>query len=165
MHKLGITMALTAVIAALGAVAATPAAAGTTVPVSMTLIEPLMAAGKQGCTVANGNCGSGEVRPFGRATETLEFGAGCDGNCALRTIHLAEGSIVVEETAANFSCPGPCGSHPGLADWFPFSLTLSGVVVGGTGIFEGATGTLTGTVKTAGWHAQIKLSGSITLAS
>jgi len=37
------------------------------------------------------------------------------------------------------------------------------VIVGGTGIFEGATGTLTGTVRAAGLQSQIKLSGTITV--
>ena len=75
---------------------------------------------------------------------------------------MADGSIFMEETASNFSCPGVCGSH-GLGA--PFSLTLTDVIVGGTGIFEGATGSLSGTVSIAGFHAQIKLSGTITLAS
>ena len=44
-------------------------------------------------------------------------------------------------------------------------LFRSDVIVGGTGIFSGATGTLSGTVVGAGWHGQIQLAGTITLAS
>ena len=140
------------------------AIAATTVPVSMTLTEALMAGspGQQPCPdiALNFNCGIGEVTPFGHATEEIAFGTACGGTCDFRRIDLADGSIFMEETASNFSCPGVCGSH-GLGA--PFSLTLTDVIVGGTGIFEGATGSLSGTVSIAGFHAQIKLSGTITL--
>jgi hypothetical protein len=36
-------------------------------------------------------------------------------------------------------------------------------VVDGSGIFAGATGTLTGSLNAAAWEAQIKYSGTITL--
>jgi hypothetical protein len=140
------------------------AIAATTVPVSVTLTEALMAGspGQQPCPdiALNFNCGIGEVTPFGHATEEIAFGTACGGTCDFRTIDLADGSIFMEETAGNFSCPGVCGSQ-GLGA--PFSLTLTDVIVGGTGIFEGATGSLNGTVVIAGFHAQIKLSGTITL--
>jgi hypothetical protein len=146
---------------------ASQAAAATTVPVSMTFTEALIAGlpGQQPCPdiALNFNCGSGEVIPFGHATEEIAFGVACGGTCDLRRIDLAAGSIFMEETASNFSCPGVCGSQGPLGT--PFSLTLSDVIVGGTRIFEGATGSLSGTVVVAGWHGQIKLSGTITLTS
>jgi hypothetical protein len=146
---------------------ASQAAAATTVPVSMTLTEPLMAGfpGQQPCPdiALAFNCGSGEVMPFGHATEELAFGSACGGACDLRIINMAGGSIFMEETASNFSCPGVCGSHGPLGT--PFSLTLSDAIFAGTGIFEGATGSLSGTAVIGGWHAQIKLTGTITLTS
>ena len=139
---------------------ASPAGAATTIPVKVTFTEPVIPAVKSGdCAVfPEGFCGMGQVIPFGHATETIEFGA-CGPVCDFRTINLAEGSIFIEETFSDPECPGAC--QPNRA--FPSSGTLTDVIVGGTGIFEGATGTLTGTVRAAGPQSQIKLSGSITL--
>jgi hypothetical protein len=139
---------------------ASPAGAATTIPVRITFTEPVIPAVKSGdCAVfPDGFCGMGQVIPFGHATETIEFGA-CGEGCDFRTINLAEGSIFIEETFSDPECPGAC--QPNRA--FPGSGTLTDVIVGGTGVFEGATGTLTGTVRAAGPQSQIKLSGSITL--
>jgi hypothetical protein len=41
---------------------------------------------------------------------------------------------------------------------------LTDTVLGGTGTYAGATGTLVGTVKAAGKTSQVKLSGAITLS-
>lgn len=142
---------------------AMPAAAATNVSVRMTFTESLVAGDVQGCSVHDGNCGSGEVIPLGHATETIAFFAGCGGACDFRTIDLPTGSIFLFETASDFSCPGSCTSqwpHGGA-----FTATLTDVIVGGTGIFSGATGNLSGTVRAAAYEAQIKLSGTITLAS
>jgi hypothetical protein len=149
-------------LVALSAAFASQAAAGTTtISVSMTFTESLIAGPVQGCTVHDGNCGSGEVIPLGHATETIAFFAGCGGACDFRTINLANGSIFMLETAGDFSCPGACTSqfpHGGA-----FSATLTDVIVGGTGIFSGATGALSGTVRSAAYEGQIKLAGTITL--
>jgi hypothetical protein len=152
-----------AVVLALALVIAAPAAAGTTtVRVSMTFTEPLIPGFVKGCPVApEGFCGSGEVIPFGHATETIDFNAGCGGSCDLRTINLAAGSIFSDETFSNPGCPGVC--QPNRAE--PSSGTLTDTVVGGTGIFTGASGTLSGTVRGNGPESQIKLSGTITLTS
>jgi hypothetical protein len=139
---------------------ASPAGAATTIPVKMTFTEPVIPAVKSGdCAVfPEGFCGIGQVIPFGQATETIEFAA-CGATCDFRTINLAEGSIFIEETFSDPKCPGAC--QPNRAE--PSSGTLTDVIVGGTGIFEDATGTLTGTVRAAGPQSQIKLSGTITL--
>lgn len=144
----------------LSLVLAAPAQAATTIPVKLTFTEPVVPALKSGdcAVVPEGFCGNGQVIPFGQATETIEFGA-CGEGCDFRTINLAEGSIFIEETFSDPACPGSC--QPNRAE--PGSGTLTDVIVGGTGIFEGATGTLTGTVRAAGLQSQIKLSGTITL--
>jgi hypothetical protein len=110
------------------------------------------------------SCGAGEVVPLGQASEIVVFGAGCSGACDLRTIYLAGGSIILEETGSGGTCPGGV-CRPG-----PLELgrgTLTDVVLGGTGIYEGATGILTGTVKLEGSNARpagtsvVRLSGTI----
>jgi hypothetical protein len=138
-----------------------------TISVSMTFTEPVAPAFKGDCPVfPEGFCGSGEVIPFGHATETIDFGAACGGACDLRTINLAQGSIFIEETFSDFACRGSCHSSP----VFPMSGTLTDVIVGGTGTFGGATGELSGTVSAAVGgsqpvgQSQIKLAGTITLA-
>ena len=111
-----------------------------------------------------GFCGTGEVRPFGHATETIAFGAGCGGTCDLRTITLAEGQLFLEETIVG-DCPsGSC--HHGPVEGGGTG-TITDVVIGGTGLFEGATGVLTGTVKGATSNTRpagastVRLSGTI----
>ena len=147
---------------------ASPAMASTSVSVSMTFSEPARVNFNSDCPVfPEGACGSGEVIPFGHATETIDFGAACGGACDLRTIDLAQGSIDIEETFSDFACRGSC--HP--SPIFPSSGTLTDVIVGGTGAFVGATGELSGTVRLAigesrpVGRSQVQLSGSITLAS
>jgi hypothetical protein len=139
---------------------ASAATAGTTtVPVKMTFTENFVTNAVQGCSVGpEGLCGSGQVVPFGQATETIEFGA-CGEGCDLRTIYLESGTIFIEETFSDPVCPGSCQPNPAQ----PNSGTLTDVIVGGTGAFEGATGTLTGTVRAAAPQSQVKLAGTIVL--
>jgi len=135
---------------------AAPAFAATTVHTRLTFVEGF--AQQAGCTAVSGFCGTGQVAPFGQATETIEFGAGCAGACDLRTIELAGGSLVLAEIAGSGS------EKPNPSGYGQFSAALTDVVVGGTDLFAGATGTLTGTVQGAGRSTIITLSGSITLA-
>ena len=103
----------------------------------------------------------GVLLPFGKATDSILFGGGCGGACDLRTVTVAGGSIFMDETFSNPACPGSC--HPTPSE--PASGTLTDVVVGGTGIFAGATGTLSGSVTSAGPANNIKLAGTLTLQS
>jgi len=146
-----------------------PAAAATNVAVSMTLTEsadPLRAGwpGSDPCPDIglSVNCGTGEVIPFGQATEIVSIGA-CGETCNLRLIILAKGVILLRETVGDFSCPGACASQ--WPHGAPFNAPLTAVVVDGTGIFEAASGTLTGTLRVAAFQAQIKFTGTLTLAS
>jgi hypothetical protein len=165
-----LTAALIAGLAALPIAFAAPAMAmaSTATPVSMTFNEPAHPNFISGCPVfPDGACGSGEVIPFGHATEMIGFGAGCGGTCDRRTITLAQGQVFIEETAASGRCPGFCQPNPVDRG----TGTLTDVIIGGTGLFEGATGNLTGTVSLAISNIQpagasvVQLSGTITLAS
>jgi hypothetical protein len=175
MRRIVLTLAIAG--AALAAVAP-GALAATDVQVQMSFTEPAV---NPGCTVTNGVCGVGTVDPYGPATETIGFGAACSGTCDLRTVYLSSGSLFIHERALNDgTCPGPPGApcRPSNGRVFkPFIAPLGDTVVGGTGIFEGATGTLSGTVSgggpvggvafgsTTGGATRIALSGTITLAS
>ena len=168
MRKLAFAIGTLAAIG-IGTFAAMPAAAATTVSVSMTLTEsadPFRAGwpGSEPCPDIglSVNCGTGQVIPFGHATEIVSIGA-CGEPCNLRLIILAQGVIVLRETVGDFSCPGACASQ--WPHGAPFSASLTAVVVDGTGIFQGASGTLTGTVRVAAFQAQIKYTGTLTLAS
>ena len=165
MHKVVFAIAALGAIA-VGALAAMPAGASTAVPVKMTFAEPLRSGwpGSEPCPDIgiDFNCGSGELSPFGHATEIVSIGA-CGETCNLRWIELADGLLVLRETVSDFACPGTC-----VTEWphgAPFSATLAAVVVGGEGRYEGATGTLTGSLRAAAWQAQIKYEGTIALAS
>jgi hypothetical protein len=158
-----IVVALTALLAfAPGA-----AAQSTMVSVSMTFAEPTQAGQVTGCPISpmDGLCGSGEVIPFGHATDTVVFGAGipgpdiCSDGCDLRTINLRQGSIISDELFTNPICPGNCVSFHK-----PQFGTLTDVIVGGTGLFKGATGGFSGTVTGAGTAGVPKLSGTVILA-
>src|SRR5262249_49865052 len=138
--------------------------AGTsTVAVSATFAEPLQPALKSGClpSPAYGVCGSGQVIPFGQGRENVVFGGACSGNCDFRTINLAAGSIYADEYFSNPSCLGVCAGRGPTGG--PAFGDLTDVIVGGTGMFGGASGTLTGSVHGAGWTGVAKLSGTITL--
>ena len=138
------------------------AAADTTQFVSMTFAEPIHPS--LSCPgFPDVSCGMGQVIPLGQATEIVVFGAGCAGTCDRRTITLADGTIVSDETASDGRCHQVC--RPG-----PLELgggTLTDVVIGGAGAYAGATGTMTGTVSLEGSNARpagtstVKLSGTI----
>jgi hypothetical protein len=158
-HLILIAAAIAAVFAAL----ASQAAANTTQFVTMTFAEPIHPSATTCPGFPDAACGTGEVIPLGQATETLQFGGGCGGTCDLRTISLAGGSLILEETVTNPTCPHVC--RPG-----PLELgrgTLADLVIAGTGIYEGATGLLTGTVTAAVSNARpagtsiVQLSGTI----
>src|SRR5947209_9076412 len=85
-------------VATVSAVLASQASADTTQSVTMTFAEPIHPAIT--CPgFPDVSCGTGEVTPLGRATDVIVFGAGCGGTCDLRTIYLAGGSLILDETA------------------------------------------------------------------
>lgn len=163
MSKL-VSMASVALAVAASLAFAPPAAAGpTTVAVSMTLTHPMVAESKRGCPLlpSQGLCGSGEVIPFGHATDTVVYN-GCGAGCDSVTIDLAAGSIYDHEIFSDPTCPGNACGRPGRGE--PSGGTLTDTIVGGTGIFTGASGNLSGAVIIgAGFVGVAQLSGTITL--
>ena len=140
------------------------AAAATGYAVDAHFVEPIAPSLRGDCPVADGFCGSGRLAPFGRATETIAFGAGCGGACDMRTITVSSGTLVLEETFSDPACPGSCRPNPAS----PVSGAVTDVVAGGTGVFAGATGLLTGQVRAAGdsipaGESQVNLNGTVTL--
>jgi hypothetical protein len=157
---------LVTLIAGLAVVAiafASPAMATSTTPVSMTFTEPFFPNVNSDCAAIalpdGGFCGNGIVVPFGHATETVTFGAACGGECSLRTVTLAKGSIVMEERESGGTGCSRCHNEHGG----PFSADLTDVIVGGTGVFAGSSGTLSGAVNGTGLQAKVRLAGTITL--
>ena len=144
---------------------ASQASANTTQFVSMTFAEPIHPSIT--CPgFPDVSCGKGEVTPLGQATEILVFGAGCGGSCDLRTINLAGGSLIAEETLSDVKCPAvPVDCRPGPLE--VGSATVTDTLIGGTGTYAGATGTLSGTIRLEGSNARpagtstVKLSGAI----
>jgi hypothetical protein len=165
MRKMALAIGMVAALVGIAAVAAMPAAAATSVSVKMTFAELLKPGwpGQEPCPDIgiDFNCGSGEVIPFGHALEVASIGA-CGETCTIRFVELADGEIVLREIASDFACPGAC-----VTEWphgAPFNATLTAVVIGGSGRYEGASGTLTGTLRAAAWQAQVKYEGVLTLA-
>jgi hypothetical protein len=111
-------------------------------------------------------CGSGEVIGDGQVTETIEFGAACNGACDLRTITFAHGTLVLDETASGCTLPGHSYNQPPTASGHPFSCALTDTVDGAAsdGTFANATGTLSGEVRDSGVLATIQLSGTVDLS-
>jgi hypothetical protein len=114
-----------------------------------------------GCAVFlahEGLCGVGNVVPYGHATETIAFGFAVNPQLSydVRTVTVSTGTIVMhEQLASYFVCAG--GDPPGACE-----AMLADQVVGGTGLFTKATGTLTGTVTGTGPQSHIQLAGTIT---
>jgi len=142
-------IALCAGLAAICLVFAAQASAATTTSVSWTFTEPGVANLHQGCPVypnEGGFCGNGVVVPFGHATEMVQFGAGCGGSCDVRTVNLPGGTITMNEQGQGGSCPGVCQPNP-AEPGVGFGVDT---IVGGTGTFSGASGSLSMMVRLGG---------------
>jgi hypothetical protein len=149
---LRLAIALTLVAAALAA----PAAAETTLTYHVTFVEN---AGGQATCPPGTSCGTANIAGVGHLTTQMIVFNACGPNCHLRTITFDDGSkLFVQESIVNTILPGNSETAGGKALFFEISQTI----VGGTGIFEGATGSGTGRVNvTAG--SIITASGTITL--
>jgi hypothetical protein len=163
-----VVAAIAVALAAL--VVAAPSSAATTLNVNATFTEQFGGPMHSPFTCASGDlCGTGTAAGLGRISESIVFGGGCGGGCDLRTITFADGStLVLEESEGDTVCPGnsDCRTFNDHSYGNPFSIPLTDTVNGAlsTGVFAGASGTLTGQVMVAGGVAQIGLSGPVTLA-
>jgi hypothetical protein len=134
-----------------------PAMAETTVAYQATFVEN--GAGQVTCPLGT-SCGSATISGFGHvAYQTIVFNA-CGTNCNIRTIVFDDGStLLIQESVIGTVSPGSSAKAGANA---PIFLEISQTILGGTGIFEGATGSGTGRVNTVA-DAIIHTSGTITL--
>ena len=148
----------TAAVALVGATAATAAATGGyPATYQATFVEN--GAGQASCPPGT-SCGSATISGFGHvAYQIVRFNA-CGPNCHVRTITFDDGStLLIQESVTETVSPGNSANGGANA---PIFLLISQTIVGGTGIFEAATGSGTGRVNTAA-DSIIHASGTITL--
>ena len=108
----------------------------------------------------NWSCGAGGVSGLGAVSENVDFTTG------VRTITFSDGStLVTDDTVGANDVPGQSEKQPLNAYGHPGTNALTDVVDGSasTGLFAGASGTLTGQASVAGSMAVVTLSGQITL--
>jgi hypothetical protein len=112
-----------------------------------------------GGAIPGGSCGSATISQLGHvAFQCVAFDA-CGPNCEVRTITFDDGStLVIQESTVGVISPGNSGAAGTNAPQF---LEITQTIVGGTGRFEGATGSGTGRVNLAA-GAVITASGTIT---
>src|SRR5262245_13968364 len=124
-----------------------PAMASTTQAYHATFVEV------GGVNAGDRSCGSATISRFGHvALQCVLFDA-CGPNCEERTITFDDGStLVIHETIVDMIS---LGNSAGF-------LEITQTIVGGTGRFEGATGSGTGIVNLDAF-AVIIASGTITL--
>jgi hypothetical protein len=136
---------------------AAPAAAATTLEYHATFVEN--GAGQTSCAPGT-SCGSGTISGLGHvAFQSVAFNA-CGPNCHVRTLTFDDGStLLIQESVVNVVSPGNSSSAGPNAPQF---LEISQTIVGGTGVFAGATGSGIGRVNLAA-GAIITASGTITL--
>ena len=119
-------------------------------------------------------CGTGTVAGYGAATSTFDitdFAPIEDTNCAdlsaVRTITLAsDGSTLELDEVGTVCFPGNSSFAPGAQKSFgnPGTIRTTFTVTGGTGAFEGATGSGTDTdMPVAGDTGRASLGGTLTL--
>jgi hypothetical protein len=117
-------------------------------------------------------CGTGTVSGFGPASYELQGtgitpipNSGCLAVTAVTTITLADqsGSFTANVTAT-VCFPGNSQNTAKSANSFgnPFKAEGSFVITGGTGVFAGATGSGTATLRGAGAHTALDATGTIT---
>jgi hypothetical protein len=118
-------------------------------------------------------CGTGTVAGYGAATSAFDitdFAPIGDTNCAdlsaVRTITLASDGSTLELDEVGIVCfPGNSSFAPGAQKSFgnPGTIETTFTVSGGTGVFEGATGSGTDRGMPAGDEGHASLIGTLTL--
>jgi hypothetical protein len=113
-----------------------------------------------GGLVPGGSCGSATISELGHvAFQCVAFDA-CGTNCEVREITFDDGStLIMHESIVGLISPGnSSAAGTNAPQWFEITQTI----VGGTGRFEGASGSGTGRVNLAA-NAVITTSGTISL--
>ena len=161
---------LLAALAITGLIAVAPAAQAQTQPFSASfkgnqrLKEPACATGLL--------CGSGSISGFGDATySALPVSLGpvagsCQALTALVFIDLSNGQGSLTLLADGEVCyPGKSNDTPGSQHSFgnPARIDATYEVTDGTGVFEGASGSGSATLRTAGAQNKLSLSGVLDL--
>ena len=151
---------------------APPASASTTVTYQATYVEPYGGPQQSPFSCEAGTtCGSASISSFGHSASQVGVFNACGAGCHIRTVIFADGSTLVLRTVDQpgpfaFTSPGSL-RHPRLqqcrAAGQPELPRHRGDRHRGTGMFAGATGNGTGTVKVAGGVAIGKTAGTITL--
>jgi len=118
-------------------------------------------------------CGTGTVAGYGAAMSTFDitdFAPIGDTNCAdlsaVRTITLAsDGSTLELDEVGTVCFPGNSSFAPGAQKSFgnPGKIETTFAVSGGSGVFDGATGSGTDSDMPAGDSGHASLSGTLTL--
>ena len=139
-------------------VVAAPSTAASTRAYQATFVEN---AGGQATCAPGTSCGSATISGFGHvAYQLVRFNA-CGPNCHIRTITFDDGStLLIQESVIETVSPGRSANAGANA---PIFLNISQTILGGTGIFEGATGSGSGRVNTVA-DSIIHTSGTITVA-
>ena len=151
---------------------APPASASTTVTYQATYVEPYGGPQQSPFSCEAGTtCGSASISSFGHSASQVGVFNACGVGCHIRTVIFADGSTLVLRTVDQpgpfaFTSPGSSGTHGYNSAGLPGNpnfLDITETVIGGTGMFAGATGNGTGTVKVTGGVAIGKTAGTITL--
>jgi len=115
-------------------------------------------------------CGTGTIAGYGAASFVLvPTGVpvpadGCLEIPAQVILTLADGGGTLTLSGTGLACtPGRSGEAPGQERSFGNPLRATGTfsVTGGTGVFAGATGTISGTLRLAGAHVSLQISGDV----
>ena len=115
-------------------------------------------------------CASGSVSGYGDASVTLDLAGApvtsgrCESAPVTVTITLTDGSGTLTLAGPATACfPGRSGDAPGALKSFgnPFRGTAELSVTQGTGVFAGASGTLSATLHSAGAHLAAQLTGTL----
>lgn len=155
-----------------------PSAGAATTTISTTFHETFGRAAAHPCAIGPTlyTCGEGLVPGFGPATSTLTITSftnfdpetACGDTTLLRRITLVSSAGTLELAERGTVCfPGASFFTPGASSGHsygnPVRLDLTWTVSGGTGVFGGASGSGSDSVKTAGDTGRSNLSGTITL--
>jgi hypothetical protein len=165
-----VRVSLLALVVALG-VAVPGAFAQTTQNIDLTLSSHL-GKQKQAQTCGLLPCGTTTLPGFGTASWTIiplsgdEVTRGCGPASAMVTLDLTSGAGGLDVLVEGQICyPGNSHGAPGHLTSFGNPLTFSGTyaIIAGTGVFAGASGSGTATLKAAGALIRARATGTLTL--